>query len=85
MRDRVFWLVGPGKKLRHAVRVHPAALPHGEFIPTVCETWIRVPFSTPYDRIPASKAITERCADCVYYLVQQYRESSPPMEISWDS
>lgn len=80
MQNRVFWLVGAGLKVRHAVSVHPGALPHGEFVPAACERWIKLPFSTPYDRVPASKAIRVRCDACVAAIAPRGL-----VEVTWDS
>lgn len=59
-----FWIVGMGMKIRHATEVRPGALPAGEWIPTLCDEWIRVPCSTPYEQDPHTKHVTTRCNDC---------------------
>ncbi len=60
----VFWMVGMGMKTRHATEIRPGAYPAGEWIPTLCGVWIRVPCGTPHEQEPPSKRITERCPNC---------------------
>ncbi|MEV0054095.1 hypothetical protein AB0H34_26775 [Saccharopolyspora shandongensis] len=62
--QEVYWIVGIGLARRHATPVRPGAQPGGEWIPSLCEVWMRVPFATLAGRTPRSTAITERCPQC---------------------
>ncbi|EQD86704.1 hypothetical protein A8924_7099 [Saccharopolyspora erythraea NRRL 2338] len=74
-----FWIVGVGEKVRHATDIRPGAAPAGDWIPTLCEVWIRVPFSTVIGQEPKSKDVTERCPNCTEAVSQRkYRD------INWD-
>lgn len=64
-RNDVFWIVGPGTELRHATTVLPGARPAGDWIPVLCQRWIRVPFPTVAGRVPATASILEQCPLCL--------------------
>lgn len=76
----VYWIVGAGMPLRHATGTRPGALPGGDWIPALCERWIRVPFDTPIGWEPRSRRVTERCARCEE-VVELHQYSG----ITWDS
>lgn len=62
--DAVYWVV-PYKEIeRHAMCAKPGALPAGAPVRAICGLEFSVPISTPYREVPASRAITNRCADC---------------------
>ncbi|WP_228047008.1 hypothetical protein [Saccharopolyspora montiporae] len=65
-RDRVdvFWIVGAGFRIRHAMSTLPGAICAGDWEAALCATWLKIPTATPYGREPASTAITERCTEC---------------------
>ena len=74
-----YWIVGVGLTLRHATEFRPGTFPAGEWIPTLCGRWFKVPFSTPYGREPQSKSISDKCPQCTE-LVQNNEYSST----NWD-
>lgn len=80
MRGTVYWLVGPGARVRHAVEFGPGAFPSGQLLPTVCNRWIKVPLGTPRGREPVSQKITERCEECVETV-----RPHQPAEVVWDA
>lgn len=85
-KKRIYWIVGCGLGLRHATKVLPGALPHGEWVPSLCETWIRLPFSTPFGREPASKGIQARCSLCIQATeCLQGAEGDEWRGVIWDS
>jgi hypothetical protein len=63
-RTDVFWIVGSGFKIRHAMTTLPGSVYTGAWVPALCETWILIPTATPWPREPLSKTITERCPEC---------------------
>ncbi|NHD17806.1 MULTISPECIES: hypothetical protein [unclassified Actinopolyspora] len=63
-RDDVFWIVGLSTDVRHATEVIPGAHPPGEWVPTLCQHWIRLPFPTPAGRVPTTAAIQRQCPRC---------------------
>ncbi|GAA3364316.1 MULTISPECIES: hypothetical protein [Saccharopolyspora] len=77
MRETVYWLVGPGAKVRHAVEFAPGAFPGGQLLPTVCNRWIKVPFA---GRDAAVDAITARCPDCTDTV-----RPHQPCEVTWNA
>lgn len=46
-RADVFWIVGSGFKIRHAMTTLPGSVCTGAWVPALCETWILIPTSTP--------------------------------------
>ncbi|GAB2653620.1 hypothetical protein GCM10027271_09980 [Saccharopolyspora gloriosae] len=77
MRETVYWLVGPGAKVRHAVEFAPGTFPGGQLLPTVCHRWIKVPFA---GRGAAIDAITDRCHDCTDSV-----RPHQPCEVTWNA
>ena len=75
----LFWMVGMGKEIRHATDVRPGLVPAGDWIPTLCGVWIRVPCDTPYRHQPRSEAIRERCPDCEHSTADGHSSS-----VNWD-
>ena len=75
----LYWILGMGMKTRHATRVRPGAYPAGEWVPTECTEWIRIPCGTPYGQTPYSRAYIEQCVDCL--CVAEKNDSSA---IFWD-
>lgn len=75
----LFWMVGMGKEIRHATEVRPGLVPAGDWIPTLCERWIRIPCSTPYGQQPRSKSIDERCPDC-----ERIAAADESSSVNWD-
>ena len=61
----VFWVVGAGFKIRHAMAVLPGSTFAGDWVISLCDLWIKIPTSTPYGQEPSSKQITERCPRCL--------------------
>lgn len=76
----VYWIVGVGLPLRHATGTRPGALPGGDWIPAICETWMRVPFDTPPGWEPSSKSVTEHCPQCSRIVADNHYSA-----ITWDS
>ncbi|GAA2808876.1 hypothetical protein [Saccharopolyspora taberi] len=75
----VFWIAGIGEKVRHATDIRPGAAPAGDWIPSLCEVWFRVPFPTIIGREPASRSITDHCPQCTDAAAKRrYRD------INWD-
>ncbi|MBK0865810.1 hypothetical protein INP57_03220 [Saccharopolyspora sp. HNM0986] len=74
-----YWIVGLSLHLRHATESRPGALPGGEWTPTLCGTWIRVPFDTPAPRRPRSESIAIRCTPCSEIVATQAY-----LSITWD-
>ncbi|MHA6802556.1 hypothetical protein [Salinifilum ghardaiensis] len=60
----VFWIVGAGARIRHAMRTLPGAVFAGESVTTLCGSSVKVPMSTPAGRTPASAHVTDRCPPC---------------------
>ncbi|MFR9728039.1 hypothetical protein ACL03H_02350 [Saccharopolyspora sp. MS10] len=77
MRETVYWLVGPGAKVRHAVEFAPGTFPGGQLLPTVCRRWIKVPFA---GRDAAVNAISDRCLDCAESV-----RPHQPCEVTWNA
>lgn len=76
---RVFWVVGIGLHLRHATDIRPGAFPSGEWIPTLCETWFRLPFPTVSGVQPRSKSVEHKCPQCT-----EIADSQGYRSIIWD-
>ena len=79
MRKTVYWLLGPGARVRHAVEFGPGAFPGGQLLPTVCNQWIKTPPGTPRGADSVSRKITERCRECVETVAPH-----KPAEVVWD-
>ncbi|MGP4021105.1 hypothetical protein [Saccharopolyspora sp. 5N708] len=62
--EEVYWIVGIGLQRRHATPIRPGAQPGGEWVPSLCEVWLRIPFATLWGREPRSTAVIERCPQC---------------------
>lgn len=75
----LYWILGMGLKTRHATEVRPGTLPAGDWIPTLCELWIRLPCGTPYEQVPRSKGVTEQCSEC-----QEIAVASESSAVVWD-
>ncbi|WP_433870540.1 hypothetical protein [Saccharopolyspora sp. CA-218241] len=63
-RQDVFWIVGVGADRRHATTMRPGAVYSGQWVPSLCDVWLKIPPATPGGREPKSRAITDRCEDC---------------------
>ncbi len=70
-RNDVFWIVGLSTDIRHATKVLPGARPPGEWAPTLCQRWIRLPFPSLAGRVPSTAAIHEQCSRCGDIAEQQ--------------
>lgn len=77
MRETVYWLVGPGARVRHAVEFAPGAFPGEQLLPTVCNRWIKIPFAGAGQH---AAAIKERCAEC-----REAVRPHQPCEVTWNS
>lgn len=78
-RTDVFWIVGSGFKIRHAMTTLPGSVYTGAWVPAICETWLLIPTATPWPREPLSKAITERCPECADIVNREQHQ-----EHTWD-
>ena len=74
--ETVFWIVGAGTRLRHGTVTRPGATFAGDWVPSLCGTWLKVPTSTPYGSEPLSASITERCEDCAEQVRREDRHST---------
>ena len=74
----VYWLVDAGTRTRHATGTRPGALPGGEWIPAICETWMRAPFATPLGLEPRAQPTT-RCPQCTQIVID-----NDYVAITWD-
>ncbi|GAB3286438.1 hypothetical protein [Parasphingorhabdus pacifica] len=80
MRQTVYWLLGPGARVRHAVEFGPGSFPGGQLLPTVCNRWIKVPFGAPSGGEDISRKINERCGECTEAITPH-----KPSEVVWDA
>lgn len=84
-RDKVWWIVPAGQQIRHAITEHPGSRPAGDLVDALCSTAVKLPYDTwPMSREPASRGITQRCADCTTELTN--RQQTTDLEVAtWDS
>lgn len=75
----LYWILGMGMRTRHATDIRPGAHPAGEWIPTECGEWIRVPCATPYEQTPRSKEFLEQCPEC-----RRAAEDKGSSAVMWD-
>lgn len=63
-----YWILGSGLFRRHAMTTQPGAVFCGQWVPALCETWLKIPNATPYHRAPASRSVTTRCEECTEHV-----------------
>ena len=78
-RQDLFWIVGLGLDRRHATTVRPGAVYSGQLVPSMCDSWLKIPQTTPIGREPHSKAVTEKCEEC-----RRRTEESHFSHVVWD-
>lgn len=76
MRETVYWLVGPGARVRHAVEFAPGTFPGGQLLPTVCNRWIKIPFAGGGH----AASIIQRCPECTSAV-----RPHQPCEVTWNA
>ncbi|GAA2332750.1 hypothetical protein GCM10009854_05090 [Saccharopolyspora halophila] len=60
----VFWIVGAGFRVRHAMFALPGSVYTGAWVPALCEMWLLIPSATPFGQVPVTAKYTEQCAEC---------------------
>ncbi|RCW39962.1 hypothetical protein DFQ14_11344 [Halopolyspora algeriensis] len=78
-RIDVYWIVGLSTDIRHATDILPGARPSGDWVPTLCERWIRLPFPTVAGRRPATEEILDQCPQCL-----EIAEARECFGVLWD-
>lgn len=85
-REHVWWIVGAGERVRHAITVRPGARPAGDPVRTLCEATIKLPHETwPATREPSSRKITERCPVCEQRVSERLDADVDLVITTWDS
>ncbi|WP_295144397.1 hypothetical protein [Saccharopolyspora sp.] len=85
-REHVWWIVGAGERVRHAITVRPGARPAGDPVVALCATTIKLPHETwPASKEPSSRRITERCPDCEQRVDEELARDDELMITNWDS
>ena len=63
--EQVWWIVPAGQRVRHAITQRPGSRPDGDVVTALCAEPVKLPYGTwPTSKEPASRKITERCAEC---------------------
>ncbi|GAA3362402.1 MULTISPECIES: hypothetical protein [Saccharopolyspora] len=85
-QEHVWWIVGAGKRVRHAITVRPGARPAGDPVQTLCDATIKLPHETwPATKEPSSRRITERCAECEQAVDEQLARDGDLVVTTWDA
>lgn len=64
-RISAYWVVPRGHQVRHAITVSPfARTSSNSAVRGVCGAAVMLPLPTPNDRVPRTRSITARCAEC---------------------
>lgn len=85
-RERVWWIVPAGQRLRHAITERPGARPAGDTVQALCSAAVKIPYETwPPTKEPASRSITERCGECEAQVAAHQREIADLVVTTWDS
>jgi hypothetical protein len=75
----VFWIVGSGFRVRHAMTALPGSVYTGAWVPALCETWLLIPSATPYGKVPPTAKHTDRCPECEQQVTRHAHR-----EHNWD-
>ncbi|MBB5070415.1 hypothetical protein BJ969_003503 [Saccharopolyspora gloriosae] len=60
----VFWVVRRGGLVRHAITVSPCAHAPNSAVEGACGAAVTLRLPTPNDRVPKTRTVTARCAEC---------------------
>ncbi|WP_243789580.1 hypothetical protein [Saccharopolyspora gloriosae] len=85
-QEHVWWIVGAGQRVRHAITVRPGARPAGDPVTALCATTIKLPHETwPATKEPSSRRITERCPECEQHVEEQLERDRDLLVTTWDA
>lgn len=85
-REQVWWIVGTGERVRHAITVRPGARPAGDPVPALCDSTIKLPHETwPATKVPSSRKITDRCPVCEQRVAEELERDIDLVITTWDS
>lgn len=85
-RDRVWWIVPAGQRLRHAITARPGSRPAGDVVQALCCAEVKLPYETwPASKEPATRHITDLCPACEVEVLDQQQRTDNLVVSIWDS
>ncbi len=75
-----YWVVPRRHWARHAITVSPSAHAANSAVKAMCGAAVTLPLPTPNDRVPKTRSVTARCAECTAAVGQL-----GVRDVVWDS